>query len=102
MRLALLTARPDLARGLFPAYFDPIEEVDDDPVTDVALDREDAQYDYSQIEWESPSDMGDAEFDMLQQMLSQQHITVVEPSEAPEGVEHGIGLNAEPEDAEWT
>lgn len=100
MRLALLTAHPELARGLFPRYFDAVE-VPDDP-SDVGLDREGTAYDFTAVEWESPQDMGDAEFEMLRSMLGNDSIIVTAPSEATEGVDGQLRLNSEPGDSEWT
>lgn len=98
LRQALLTINPDLARGLYPAYF--TSEVPDDPA-DVALDREDTSYDFRRVEWESPQEMGDEDLEMLRRMLGDPTITVSSVTEAPEGVEGAPGLR-EPDEPEWT
>lgn len=101
MRLALLSARPELARGLYPDYFEA-EEIVEDESGSVDLNREDVSYDFSKVEWESPSDMGDEEFEALQRLLANQNIIVQNPSEPPEGVKQNSRLDNEPVDPEWT
>lgn len=98
MRLALLTANPTLARGLFPAYFEP-EEIEDDGSVD--LNQEDTAYDFSRVEWESPQAMPDEEFAAIKAMLGESGITVGTPVEAQEGLEDAPGL-MEPDEPEWT
>lgn len=99
MRLALLTANPELARGLYPDYFEPEEEILDDGTVD--LHQEDTSYDFRQVQWESPSEMPDADFERIKAMLGQSGITVGTPVEAQEGLEDAPGL-MEPDEPEWT
>ena len=98
MRHALLTANPALARGLYPEYFEAQEE--DDPA-DVNLDRENAAYDFSRVEFESPQNMPDEEMLMIQRLLGNTGITVGTPVEPQEGLEGAPGLS-EPDEPEWT
>lgn len=99
MRLALLTADPALARGLYPGYFDePGEEVQDDGT--VNLNQEDTAYDFRQVEWESPTDMPDDDFEAVKRLLGSKGITVGTPMEAQEGLEDAPGL-MEPDEPEW-
>lgn len=99
MRLALLTANPALARGLYPDYFEPEQVEESGP--DLDLNREDASYDFRKVEWESPQNMADDEMEALRRLLGNANITVGTPVEAPEGMEEPSGLR-EPEDPEWT
>jgi len=102
MRLALLSAKPELARGLYPSYFDPVEIVEDDGTT--PLDQAGVDYDYSGVQWQSSSELGDPEMDMLGQMLGNKDVIVTGPPRATEGVEDQLlRLNFdESEDSEWT
>lgn len=100
MRTALLTADPSLARGLYPQYFEPVQDAPDDP-GDVSLDRDDVSYDYSGVTWESPKDLPDDEFEAIKRLLGDASITVGSPAEAPEGMEGAPGLS-EPDEPEWT
>lgn len=99
MRLALLTADPALARGLYPDYFAPEEEVLDDGSVD--LNQEDTSYDFRQVQWESPTEMPDEDFEKIKAMLGQSGIIVGTPVEAQEGMEDAPGL-MEPDEPEWT
>lgn len=98
MRLALLTANPALARGLYPDYFEP-EEIQDDGTVD--LHQEDVSYDFREVRWESPSEMPDEEFEAIKQMLGSKGITVGTPVGPQEGLEDAPGL-MEPDEPEWT
>lgn len=98
MRLALLTANPTLARGLYPDYFEP-EEVQDDGTVD--LHQEDTSYDFRQVQWESPQEMPDEDFMAIKAMLGDSGITVGTPVGAQEGLEDAPGL-MEPDEPEWT
>lgn len=90
MRLALLTAKPDLVRALYPEYFsseDPgLTEEIVEAGPDLDLNRDDTAYDFSKVEFEMPSEE-DPEFDMLQRMLGNAEVTVSGPIEPPEGLE---------------
>lgn len=98
MRHALLSANPALARGLYPEYFEA--EALDDPA-DTSLNREDTAYDFSGVEWESPQEMPDEEFEALKRLLGDTGVTVGTPMEAQEGLEGAPGL-IEPDKPEWT
>lgn len=99
MRLALLTANPSLARGLYPDYFEPEEEIQDDGTVD--LHQEDTVYDFRQVRWESPQEMPDEDFERIKAMLGSSGITVGMPVGAQEGLEDAPGLK-EPDEPEWT
>lgn len=102
MRLAILSARPELARGLYPGYFDP--EVNTEVVEDAtgeAFDGEDTTLDFRKVEWVSPDDLTDPDIEMLNRMLGNNTITVTNLPRASEGVEEDSGLTAEPDTTEW-
>jgi len=102
IKLALLTAKPELGRILYPQYApDDYEEVDL-PEDDVALDQPGAVYDYSGVEFSSPKDMDEGQFASLEALLANQNIMVRETPGAPEEVREELGFSLEPDDAEWT
>lgn len=101
MRLAILGSRPELARALYPAYFEP-EEVVEDMTGDEFSNNEDAHLDLRKVEWLSPEELGDPEVEMLNRMLGNNTITVTNLPRASEGVEEDSGLTAEPDNTEWT
>jgi hypothetical protein len=70
---------------LFPGQAGPPVVVDDDP-EDVDLNREEAAYDFREVEWESPEDMTDDDMAMIQRLLGDNGVTVLGDAEAPEGV----------------
>lgn len=102
MRLAMLGARPELARGLYPEYFEPEEVQEDVSGEAFANAAEDTSFDLRKVEWISPDDLGDPEVELLNRMLGNNTITVASLPRASEGVEEDSGLTSEPDDAEWT
>lgn len=101
MRLAILSAKPELARGLYPAYFEP-EEVVEDTTGEAFQEDEDALLDLRKVEWISPEDLSDPDIEMLNRMLGNNTITVTNLPRASEGVEEDFGLTSEPDNTEWT
>lgn len=101
MRLAILGSRPELARALYPRYFEP-EEVVEDTTGEAFSDDEDALLDLRRVEWVSPEDLGDPDIEMLNRMLGNNTITVTNLPRASEGVEEDFGLTSELDDTEWT
>lgn len=101
MRLAILSSRPELARALYPAYFEP-EEVVEDTTGEAFSEDEDSLLDLRKVEWLSPEDLGDPEIEMLNRMLGNNIITVTNLPRASEGVEEDSGLTSEPNNTEWT
>ncbi len=101
MRLAILSSKPELARGLYPGYFDA-EEVVEDATGEAFSNDEEAQLDLRRVEWVSPDDLGDPDIEMLNRMLGDNTITVTNLPRASEGVKEDPGLTEEPDDAEWT
>lgn len=102
IKLALLTARPELGRVLYPQYVPAEYEEVELPEEDVALNQPGAVYDYSGVEFSSPKDMDEGQFASLEALLANQNITVQETPGAPEGVREELGFDLEPDDAEWT
>ena len=102
MRLAILSSKPELARALYPAYFDPQEEVEVvEDATGESFGDEDAHLDLRKVEWVSPDDLTDPDIEMLNRMLGNNSITVTNLPRASEGVEEDFGLNSKPDDTEW-
>lgn len=99
MRLSLLGNNPNLARALYPAYFEAEIESDDE-VTEQAPE---GALDFQHVEWEHPSDLIDDDFAMLSRLLGDKDVTVSGPLRPSEGVtEAGISEPLEIDDAEWT
>lgn len=100
MRQALLTRNPDLARGLYPQFFDPIEEIQD-PEGERFNDPEVMQ-DFTSVKWEMPSAMDQEERETLARLLGDDSITVSGPLDPTEGVRGPEG-DFEPGqiDSEW-
>lgn len=101
MRRALLMRNPDLARGLYPQYFDPVEVIDD-PEGERFTDPEVGQ-DFSSVQWEMPSAMDLEERETLARLLGDDSITVSGPLDPTEGA-RGLDNDFEPPqtDSEWT
>lgn len=92
---------PELARGIYPEYFDPIVEVDD-PEGEHFNDP-DVSQDFSSVQWQMPSDMDQQEREVLARLLGDDSITVSGPLDPPEGAREPEG-DVEPAeiDPEWT
>lgn len=101
MRLAILSSRPELARALYPGYFEP-EEIVEDTTGDAFSEDEDALLDLRKVEWVSPDQLEDPAIEMLNRMLGNNTITVTNLPRASEGVEEDFGLTSEPDNTEWT
>lgn len=101
IRLALLTANPDLARGLYPQYFAPVEmEEITDERSELSLTSPGTDYNFSGVEFEAPTERS-AEWDMLASMLGDSSVTVTTPMAPTEGVSDNLRLLGEPDDGEW-
>lgn len=77
LRLAMLsTGRHDIA-DLFPEYFvTPPEEATDEDAPDDVYTREGVEYDYSDVEWQSPSDMSEEERQEMMNFISDTSVSV--------------------------
>lgn len=70
LRLAAVASGLHSMAEMFPEYFpDAALEIDEDSPEDV-LTNPDVEYDYSAVEWESPSDMAEADMQALEEFLA--------------------------------
>jgi hypothetical protein len=73
-RLAQVAAGQD-PKGVYAEYFAPVETVD----TAEGLDEIDLdEADFSGVEWQSPSEMGEDELTLLQQFMADDRVNVSE------------------------
>lgn len=90
LRQSILIANPDLSGTLYPRSHsisgEPVEEIVDVDGT-YSLTAENTSYDYREVTWERPEDLGDDELKLLGRMLGDPNVTVSEPVEALEEVE---------------
>jgi hypothetical protein len=90
IKLALVSSGRLSPGEAFPDLFEP-----DGPVSE-----DDVEYDYSGVQWQSPSDVGEAEVDRVMAALRDNAtITTRDASGTTEGVK--TELPVEPDDTEW-
>lgn len=105
IRLALVTAHPELMRGAFPEFFEAEEIVTEEMPADpqqVNLNRENTSYQFTEVAWQRPGELVDEDLMLLNRMLGNTGVTVQGMPGAPEEVNGDLGFDIEPDDAEWT
>lgn len=75
LRLALLASGSRSLDEVYPEYFAKKLEVTEDSEEDV-LDNPDVDYDYSEVEWLSPSEAEADELALLEQFMGETHVSV--------------------------
>ncbi len=103
VRETLLGANPDLARALYPAYFsplEPVEEVDNDPSHRWEPYADDTPLDFSGASFEHPDSLTDHDHDLLSRLLGNKGITVSERMD-PDELLKGSYDEPDADDAEW-
>lgn len=85
LRQALLIANPQSSRLLYPTLGEPEEVVDEEGT--YSLTAEDTAYDFRQMTWTRPEEVGQEEMELLGRLLGDPNVTVSRSVEALEGVE---------------